>query len=208
MIIQNGTQERILRESPQAAGSISREGSIQSDSLLATLWVDSVTSGALTVSVYTLTDNGKEVLLFSFPAISAGTTDLLLKKSGVSMQRFRVQATYTGACSYEVYVRAIEGAGESSVRVIGSASLLTSAETVTTTPGILIPAALTDRNGLTMKNTGNAVMYVSESLAKLPSEAWPVGPGEVWSLDVGAGVSIYAVAASGSLDVRIAESGA
>lgn len=208
MLITRGTQERILRESPTQAGSISREGSINSDSLLATLWVDAVTSGTLSVSVYTLTDNGKEVLLFSFPSISAGTTDLLLKKSGVSMQRFRIQATYTGECSYEIYVRAIEGAGESNVKIIGSASLYTSSSPVTSTPAVLIPAALTDRNGMTIKNySGGSTLFVSEDITKLPLDAWPITSGEVWSMDVGAGVTIYAVSASNPLDVRIAESG-
>src|SRR5258707_822681 len=111
MLIHVGTQERLLTETTIGSGVTSREGSIASDSLIATLWVDSVTSGSLTVSCYTLTDVGKEVLLFTFPVVSAPTTNLLLKKSGVSLQRFRIQATYTGICSYEIYIRAVEGLG-------------------------------------------------------------------------------------------------
>lgn len=208
MLIHPGTQERLLKESPTQAGSISREGSIQSDSLLVTLWVDSVTSGALDVSVYTLTDNGKELLLFSFPQITAPSTELLLKKSGVSMQRFRIQATYTGACSYEVYVRAIEGAGESNVRIVGPANLETSQIDIPNTPTVLIPAALADRIGVTIKNfAGGAVLYVSESSGKLPAQAWPITPGEVWSLDVAAGAVIYGESSGATLDVRLAQAG-
>lgn len=207
-MIHPGTQERLIKEATLAAGVTSKEGVIQSDSLLCTLWVDQITSGSLNVSVYTLTDNGKEVLLFSFPSLTAPTTNLLLKKSGVSMARFRIVATYTGQVEYEVYVRAIEGAGESSVKIVGANELQTSAGTVTTSPAILIPANLQDRAGISVLNySGSGTLFISESSAKLPLEAWPVPPGAGWSLDIAAGVTIYAVSSSGSLDVRIAQAG-
>lgn len=113
MLLNNGTQERLISETAVAGGSTVKEGSIKSDSLLVSLWVNSITTGTLSLKVYTLTDTGKGVEIIDFPAISTGTTNLLLKKSAVSLQRFRVVATYTGGCSYEVYVRAIEGGGGS-----------------------------------------------------------------------------------------------
>lgn len=208
MLIHPGVQERLVKEITVGAGTTSKEGSIQSDSLIATLWVDSVTSGSLTVTVSTLTDVGKEIDVITFPAITAPTTNLLLKKSGVSMQRFKVTATYTGVCEYEIYIRAIEGAGESSVKIVGSADLETSAATVTTTPAVLIPAALIDRNGLSILNySGGGTLFISEDSAKLPLQAWPIAEGGGWSLDIASGVTIYAVSSSGSLDVRIAQSG-
>lgn len=208
MLLHPGTQERVLNEVTVGAGQVEYQGSIQSDSLLATLYVSSISSGTLTVSVYTLTDTGKEVLLFSFPVISAPTIDLLLKKSGISMQRFRVQATYTGVCVFEVYIRAVEGAGESSSHILGSGSLTTSSAVITTSPSALIPFSLTDRNGLVIKHwggTGN--LFVSESLAKLPADAYPLGPKDAIAMDIAAGVTLYAVSDSGAIDVRIAESG-
>lgn len=209
MLINIGTQERILAEAPAAAGSTSVEGSIRGDSLLATLWVNSVTSGDLTVSVYTLTDTGKEVLLFSFPTISAPTSFLLLKKSGVSLQRFRVQADYSGTCDYEIYIRAIEGSGESSSRILGSSNWRVSQADVTTTPGLLIPAALTDRNGVLLKNwSGSATIYVAETLLKATtSEGYPLAPKDALAMDIAAGAAVYAVTDAGTGDVRIAESG-
>jgi hypothetical protein len=208
MLIQNGVQSRVIQESTTAAGSTSVDGSIQSDSLIATLWVDSITSGTLSVSIYTLTDNGKELLLFSFPDITSVSTNLLLRKAGVSMQRFKVVATYTGTCSYEVHVRAVDGAGESSVKILGSTALVTDTLTVTTTPAILIPAALQDRNGLSLLNySGGGTLFVSEDITKLPARAWPIQPGGGWSLDIQAGVTIYAVSSSGTLEIRSAESG-
>lgn len=108
MPIHSGTQDRVISEVTTGSGTTSREGSVQSGGLLATLWVNSVTSGTLTVSVYTLTDTAKEVLLFSFTPVVAGSVDLMLRMGGPCMQRFRVKAVYTGVCSYEIYVRAVE----------------------------------------------------------------------------------------------------
>lgn len=208
MLIQNGVQARVIQESTSAAGSTSVDGSIQSDSLIATLWVDSIASGTLSVSIYTLTDNGKELLLFSFPDITSVSTNLLLRKAGVSMQRFKVVATYTGICTYEVHVRAVDGAGESSVKIIGSTALVTDTLVVTPVPAVLIPAALQDRNGLSLLNyVGGGTLFLSEDISKLPTRAWPIPPGGGWSLDIQAGVTIYAVSSSGNLEVRVAESG-
>lgn len=208
-MIHNGTQERLIQEVTLGAGTTSKEGVIQTDSLLATLWVNSVTSGTLSVSVYTLTDNGKDVLLFSFPVISAATTDLLLKKSGISMARFRIEATYTGICDYEIYVRAVEGAGESSTRILGSSNWRTDQATVTTVAAILIPSALTDRNGVLIKNWGTTnTVFIAESLvAATTGNAYPLGPRDAVAMDIAAGAEVYALTDAGSSDVRIVESG-
>lgn len=209
MLLETGTQERLIHEVTTVAGVTSREGSVQSDSILVTVFVNSITSGSLSVSVNTLTDNGKELNIITFPSVSAPSTELLLKKSAVTMQRFVVNVTYTGVCDYEVYVRAISGAGEASVKIVGASNLNTSSISINTTPQVLIPSALTDRNGLTLKNwIGGGVLYVADSIPKLSTtDCWPVSLGEVWSLDVAAGTEIYAVASAGTIDVRIAESG-
>jgi hypothetical protein len=208
VLINRGTQERLLRETTLGAGSTIKEGSVNTDSILVTVFVESVTSGTLVVTVDTLTDNGKQLQIIGFPTVSSPSTELLLKKSAVSMQRFEVTATYTGICQYEVYVRAIEGAGESSVRILGPANLSTSSATVTTSAAALIPAALTDRSAVSIRNySGAGTIFVSESLAKLSSDAWPIGPGETWSLDIASGVTLYAVSSSGSNGIRIAEAG-
>lgn len=208
MLIHPGTQERILAETTLGSGTTSKEGSIQSDSLIATLWVDSIASGELTVSVFTLTDTGKELELFSFPVLTVGSINLLLKKAGVSLQRFRVQATYTGICQYEVYIRAIEGAGESSVRILGSSSFRVEQVDLSTTPVALISASLEDRQGVIIKNWSLTTnMYIAETSAKATvAGGYPVAPRDNVTVDVQAGVAIWAVAESGTIDVRIGES--
>lgn len=208
MLMHGGTQERLIAEVTTGAGSTVREGSIQSDSLLATLYVNAVTSGSLTVTISTLTDAGKELEIISFPAVTGATTNLLLKKAAISLQRYKVQAVYTGICDYEIYVRAVEGAGEASARILGSDSLVTSQATVNSTPAPLIPSSLTDRTGLVIKHWGGAGnLYVSESLAKLPGEAYPMGPRDALALDISAGVTVYAMSDGDPLDIRIAEAG-
>lgn len=209
MLINVGTQERMLLESPTEAGSKSVEGSIRSDSLVATLWVDSVTAGTLSITFYTLTDTGKETELFHFPDVTAGTTNLLLKKSGISLQRFRIQANYSGACTYEVYVRAVEGAGESSTRILGSSDWRVSQLNISTTPVILIAASLEDRNGVLVKNWDNTgTLYIGESLAKAdPTVGYPLAPKDALALDIAAGAAVYAVGTQAVVDVRVAEAG-
>lgn len=198
----------MISEAPTMAGGTSKDGSIRSDSLVATLWVNS-TAGTLTVTVYTLTDEGKEVELFHFPDIVAGSTNLLLKKSGVSLQRFRIQANYTGACDYEIYVRAVQGLGESSTRILGASDWRVSQQNVGTTPVILIGASLEDRNGVLVKNWDDTgTLYISESLLTATAgTGYPLAPKDALALDIAAGASVYAVGDEPVVDVRITESG-
>lgn len=208
MLIEVGTQERFIAEATTQAGTSQREGSIKSDAVLVTLWVNSVTSGDLSVTVYTETEPGKEAPLITFPAVSAPTGQLLLRKSGVSLQKFRVVANYTGVCDYEIYVRAIESAGDSTVRISGATSFRVSQQDVPNTPIQLIPASLDDRQGVILKNWSLTTnMYIAESSGKATiAGGYPVAPRDNVTLDVAAGVSIWAVSESGTVDVRIGES--
>lgn len=209
MLINTGTQERLIAESTTEAGSTIKEGSIKSDSLLVSLWVDSVTSGDLSVAVYTLTDSGKETEVILFPTISSPTTELLLRKSAVALQRFRVVVTYSGVCTYEVYVRAIEGAGESSSKILGATNWKVSQATVGTSAAVLIGAALTDRAGVVVKNwSATQTVYIAETLAKADTgTGYPLAPRDALAMDIAAGAEVYAVSDIAGADIRIAESG-
>lgn len=203
-----GTQERYISETTLGAGQTIVEGSTRTDSILVSLWIGSVASGGLTVTVYTLTDEGKEVSIISFPIVTAGQADLILKKSANTMQRFRVVAQYDDITEYEIYIRAVVGAGESSARIAGALSFTTSKTIVPNTPTILIPMSLTDRDGLSILNTSpTTILYITEDPSKLPDQAYPIYPGQAFSMDVAAGLVIYSMAASGTCDIRIAEAG-
>lgn len=210
MALNPGKTERVISETTTGAGETSREGAVISDSLLATLWVDNVTSGTLTVTVYTLTDTGKEAELFSFPVLSAPTSNILLKKAGISLQRFRVRATYTGTCTYEVYIRAVSGIGESSTRILGSQSWEVGQVGVGTSAQIVIPAAIVDRRGFIIRNysTSGQVVYVAESAATATAgTGFPIPPGETFAVDVASGAEVYAISSAAGADVRYAQAG-
>lgn len=209
MLIHEGTQERLIAETTSGAGATSKEGSVASDTLLVSLWVNSISSGSLTVTAYTLTDEGKQVQIISFPVLTSGTTDLLLKKSAISLQRFKVTATYTGACSYEVYVRAIS-AGETTARILGSSNWSVNQATVGTTPQLLIAGAIADRRGLMIRNnsSANQIVYVGESAATATvANGFPIIPGESFAVDLESGAAVYAVSDIAGADVRYAQAG-
>lgn len=226
MLITKGVQDRVIAEVTTGAGQTSREGSVNSPAILASLYVNSVSSGTLTVSVYTMTDVGKEVLLFVFPVISAPTVNLLLRRSGDTLQRFRVVADYTGICDYEVYIRATESGGTQDVNILGQpidvnvvndidvtivppSQWQTSQETVTTTAALLIPAAIADRKGILIKNWSVGTdVFLGESLAAANTvSGYPLSARDAVALDISAGSAVYAVAASGTADIRIVQAG-
>jgi hypothetical protein len=209
MLINTDTQERVICETTVGAGTTTRDGSIKSDSLIATLWINSITSGSLTVSIYTLTDTGKEILLFSFPTVSAPSVSLLLKGAGVSMMRFRVEADYTGIVDYEVYVRAVSGIGTSTVTIESPNDFTSIQTTVGTTATLLIPASLMDRSGIVIKNWSTyANVYVAETLLNATIAAgYPLAPRDALALDIAAGAALYIISDSAGADIRIMQAG-
>lgn len=227
MLIHTGVQDRVIQEVTTGAGTTSREGSVQSPALLASLWINSISSGTLTVNVYTLTDSGKEDLLFSFPVLAAPSIALRLQKSSETMQRFRVEAVYTGICDYEVYIRATESGGTQDVNILGQpidvnvvggdinvtivppSEWSTSQVTVTSTPALLIAAAISDRKGILIKNwSTDTDVFIGESLAAATSLlCYPLSARDAVALDLTAGSSVYAATASGTADIRIVQAG-
>lgn len=205
-----GTQERILKEITSSAGVITREGATRTDSILVSLWVGSITSGTLRIEVFTLTDEGKETSIILFPEITVGSTALLLRKSAVSLQRFRVKATYTGVVDYEVYVRAIEGAGEASSRILGSNAWSVSQASAGTTAALLVPSSLIDRNGMVIKNWSlTSTIFIAESeIGATVGNGYPLAPRDALALDIAAGAAVWAITDTGTADVRVAQSGA
>lgn len=182
--------------------------SVESDSVLVSLFAE-VVSGTLDVSVYTLTEEGKETEVISFPQLTAPTSELLLKKAAVVMSRIKVVATYTGNSTFEVRARGIN-AGETSVKVLGASDGRASQITIATTPTLIIPVSLSDRAGLVIKNFSTSkTIYLGFTAGEATaSNGYPLGPGEAMAMDVAAGVTLYAVSDSPSTDLRILEAGA
>lgn len=207
--IEAGSQVRLISESTSAAGVTQKECSVQSDTVLVTLWAESIT-GSLTVTVYAFTDEDyqRKVALFTFPSLTAPTSFLLQKRASVTTAKVLVEATYTGACNYEIFLRAVQ-AGLVETRIVGASSLRMSQKDITTSVDTLLSASLTDRAGIVIKNwsaAGNLFIGGLTGEADI-SVGYPLGPKDALAIDLAAGQALYAVAESGTIDVRISESG-
>lgn len=208
--LQPGKVTTLLRESGAAAGTRTVIFTLDSDSVLISLFVESIGAGTLKVDVYTQTEDGRDIKIIDFPSISGPTADLILKKPAVAMGVIRVVVVTTATATFEVRAKGLS-AGETSVRILGANDWQVSQITITTAASILIAAALTDRSGLVIKNysaAGGPTLFLAESLANATSVVgYPIGPGESLGMDLAAGESVYGVASSGTIDVRLAEAG-
>lgn len=208
MILKQGLQEILLKEAPTSSGTTVKDFSIQSDAALFLLWVNSVADN-ITIDVYSILDDGsKETLILSFPKTTAPSTEIAQKRTGTVSTRLRVKVTYTGACDYELSVRAV-ATGSSDTRILGGSSLKVSKKTVNSVVGLLVPASLVDRAAIAIKNwSTSGTIYVAETNSKAnQNNGWPIGPKDALGLDIQAGVELYASAVDGPCDVRIIESG-
>ncbi len=211
--LQPGAQARIFVLEPQAAGSVVHTVTTESDTILISLWAQSVT-GTLDVRVWNVAGPAqtggqvRRVLAFAFPQLAASTTDLLLRRAAITTEQVEIEVEYSDACAFEVWARAIYG-GTTDARILGAASLRTSQATVPNTPTLLIAASLQDRSGIVIKNwSATTDLFVAESAIKASSAlGYPLSARDALAVDLAAGQAVYAVAASGTVDVRIGESG-
>lgn len=208
-----GTQRLVDAAAPPAAGSKSIFLSNEADTLLLTVYAAAVT-GTLDISAYNITRLADGTYRRSdtailFPQLTAATTSMLLRRAAITTEQVEVVVTYSAACAYEIYARAIM-AGIADTRILGASNLRTSAVVVPTAPTILIPASLSDRSGFLVKNwSTSGDLYVGESaLAVTGTAGYPLAPRDALAIDLAAGQAIYGRAAAGTIDVRIAESGA
>lgn len=200
-----GKERLVIDETATTSGSKTVELGVDADTVIVSIFVTSV-SGDLDVSVGTKGGEG-EVEVISFPTVSSPTADLLIRKAAAIMDRLVITATYTDAVDYEVRVRGV-GTGESSVRILG-ANEATASQTDISGVDVLVPAALSDRAGLIVKNNNSTgILYVGFTASEATSgNGYPIGPGESLGMDVAAGQEVYAVASTGTIDVRLLEAG-
>lgn len=205
----------IINETTTGSGTTNRLFSVDTDSILISLWVDSV-GGALDVKIYTYDDTGQEAEVIIFPTISSPTTNIQLRKASTTLANIRVEATYTAATQYRVTAKGIgSGSGDTSIKIAGyEDASSTSSTLVADTTTLLIPSALTDRAGLNIRNWGDGaggssvIVYLGFTAAEaVPSVGWPMVVGEGLGIDLAAGVALYAHAAGATADVRILQAG-
>jgi len=216
MKLQKGVQQSLIRRDAMVSGSADVQFETLSDSLLVTLFAE-VLTGTLDVSIWAITVGGpadstpaQEIKLFSFPTISAPSTDLLIQTAAAVTQRLRIKATWIGAAKFDVQARAIDG-GTSKSQVITAGALVMDKVTINAgAPQILIPFSLTESVGFLVKNwsSNGAVVYVAETTAKAtPSLGFPIAPGDTFDVSVKAGQAYYASSSINGADLRIIKGG-
>lgn len=207
-LLQAGKTITVLAETTLSAGSQSRTFTIDSDTFQTSLFVSSIT-GQLDISIYTVTQEGREKQVISYPTILTPSTELSLKRAASSMGVVRVVAIYTGACSFELKAKGLSN-GLMSATIQSATTAKASQISVNGTPTILLTAALIDRKGVIIKNNGAGthVLYLGFSEAQASTgTGYPLGKGEALSMDLTPGAVLWAVSGNGSIDVRIIEAG-
>ncbi len=140
MIIHPGTSARLVNTSASAAGVTTKDFVVQSDSVLVSVWVSSIT-GSLTVELLDVLDETQESVALSLPPFVAPSTAVFSQQSGTVTSNVRIRATYTGACDFQVHVRAVgpvsSGSISGSVSITGGTiDTITNPVTVTGTVSI------------------------------------------------------------------------
>lgn len=207
--IPQGRTQRVALVQESAAGTASWTFTTEADAVLISLYVSSV-SADLDIAVYTQTEDGKDLLISTFPTVSAPTANLLIKKATTIIAQVRVEATWSGAASFELYGRGVSSA-ESSVRVLGAQTAKVTQTTLPATPTLIVASSLTDRGGLIIKNNnglgGSAIYFGFTPLEASIADGYPLSAQESLGMDISAGVEVYALSVSGTSDLRIIEAG-
>lgn len=203
-----GKQRKLLEETTLGAGISVYDLTIDSDAILVSVYVRSVTSGDLSVSVNTVGDRPTEnVPVITFPTISAPTSNLLLRKSTLTLQRVEIIATYTGIVDYYIIARAIQSA-DLTVSVSPPTTATAYSSTVTTSSTIIVPSSPNDRAGLVLRNWSNSgIIYIGFSAGEATlADGYPIGPTEQMGIDLNAGQDIWAIGTD-TIDLRIMSAG-
>lgn len=210
--IPHDKQRQVAKESPTAANTVYYDITLENSSVLISLFVRSV-SGDLDVTVESYNDDKSEFTeVIVFPTISTPTTNLLLKKAAVAMDNCRIKVVYTAACDYTIHAKGLT-IGSTDAKLLGAETGSTSTASITSAAAqVLIPSALTARAGVMFHNfntTPADILYWSYVQANATTVAgFPLYPGGVVTMDIDAGVAIYATSGGATIDVRIAEVGA
>lgn len=208
-LLETGKTILVIGESPASAGSLTRIFTLDSETFQTSLFVSSIT-GSLTVTLSTITGEGKEKEIITYSNITVPSTQLDLKKAATAMGVIKATATFTGACSFELRAKGLSS-GETSAKIQSANVAKASQVNISVTPSILLAAALSDRKGVIIKNNAaanNHTLYIGFSSAQaLSSVGYPIGRGEALALDIGAGATLWACSSTNTIDVRIIEAG-
>lgn len=197
-----------MSEATSGAGTLTRVFTLDSDTFQTSLFVSSI-SGSLSITISTITGEGKEKEVITYPAITSPSTQLDLKKAATAMGIIKATAVFTGACTFELKAKGLSS-GETSAK-IQSANVARATKVIVPNPGkVLLPAALSDRKGIIVRNWSTTItVYLGFSVSEANfANGYPLKPQEALSIDLGAGATLYAdIQNAGTADVRIIEAG-
>lgn len=200
-------REVALIDSP-TAGEFEVRLTTLSDSILSSLFCNVLSSGTLTVQIFTYgREENERKLIVEFPILSAPTAELLLEKAAISMDNVLCRLVWTGPCKANLRIKAIS-TGEASVRIASPNAGKVSQTNITTSPSLIVPLALADRAGIIVKNNSlTATVYLGYTLLEATTgNGFPLGPTESLGIDLSSGAALYGVASAGTIDVRVMES--
>lgn len=205
VIVQPGESRAIHHGPLTGSGNRQYSAITQADTILVSVYVRSLTT-SVKVEVYTVSQDGTKKII-SFPTLTAPTTELLIEQAAATLSNLRLDIDYVGDCDLDVVFRGVSGGTTSNSISFGAASATAYKVTATSTPNILIPAAVTDRQGLILKNHGAGdTLYIGFNVSEATAASgWPMVQGETIAIDLQAGQVIYAVSSGANIDVRVME---
>lgn len=201
----------VLEEAPSGAGTVEKYIIVESESVLASLYAESV-SGDLDIKIYTLGLSGQlSEPVLEFPTLTSPTADLLLRQAARTMRVIRVVATYTDSCEFNLTLRGIR-AGTASVIIEGAATFEASQIDIDNSgPQVVVASSLDDRKGILVINNsvaGSATLYVGGTMAQaVTGTGTPIRPGGNLTVNLAAGAELYGVSDGTDIDVRISQIG-
>lgn len=205
VIVQPG-ESRAIHHGPLLGTGVKQYSAItQADTILVSVFIRSITT-SVKVDVYTVSQDGSKKII-NFPLLTAPTAELVIEQAAATLSNLRLDIDYVGDCDFDVVFRGVTGGTTSNSIAFGAASATAYNVVATSTPAILIPAAITDRQGLILKNYGSgATLFIGFTLSEASaSVGWPMAQGETIAIDLQAGQVIYAVSSGANINVRVME---
>lgn len=203
--VDQGRSLRIYDDTLTGTQTLEKLVLLTADSILVSLWVDALASATLEVSVTTIMGANQEFPIIAFPVMAGPTSQLLLRKASLAMDKVlvRVQLTGSGTTSFKLDLKGIN-IGETTTKIAGSAQATAVPYLAGPSPALLIPAGLQDRAAVQVLNNGPAgTLYLGFTPAEATAaNGYPVGLGGYWSGDLAAGASLYASTSGQVIDVR------
>jgi hypothetical protein len=204
-----GHEVTLFRVDAAGSGQVQDTIDLSSDALLLSLHVTSL-DGSLNLVAYTKDDGGGRYPIITFPTITGPTTEILLRKSALSLASIEVFAIHSGSAKFVVHARGVPS-GAASVKIEGSSSFTVTQHTVGDVAEALVSSGLTDRSGLMILNLSpTTTLWVGDTEEKAsPLLGLPIyARGGSISLDLSAGSTLWAASETGTVDVRLVEMGA